>query len=209
MTSGMTIGLSPVALTQAPAGWAQHLLLSPYEQIGLVHKAARKWARFFPYSIDQPLPQDKRFAGQAWQHWPFKAFYGRGAATAYVSLFMGTQERPKEPPRRNLATPFIAFRALKVSSDRKHHGIVTKTQTTDRCDGRRGYGGRSGECGARGGQTYDGWRECPRLWWTAPDGIDCARMRSLQVSNKGDRPWNRLAELAWTCAAHAKVSPAL
>ena len=34
--------------------------------------------------------------------------------------------------------------------------------------------------------------------WTAPDGIDCARMRSLQISNKGDRPWNRLAELAWT-----------
>jgi len=30
-----------------------------------------------------------------------------------------------------------------------------------------------------------------------PDGIDCARMRSLQISNKGDRPWNRLAELAW------------
>jgi len=33
--------------------------------------------------------------------------------------------------------------------------------------------------------------------WTAPDGIDCARMRSLQISNKGDRPWNRLAELVW------------
>jgi hypothetical protein len=28
---------------------------------------------------------------------------------------------------------------------------------------------------------------------TAPDGIDCARMSSLQISNKGDRPWNRLA----------------
>ena len=35
------------------------------------------------------------------------------------------------------------------------------------------------------------------MGWTAPDGIDCARMRSLQISNKGDRPWNRLAELAW------------
>jgi hypothetical protein len=35
------------------------------------------------------------------------------------------------------------------------------------------------------------------LGWTAPDGIDCARMRSLQISNKGDRPWNRLAELVW------------
>jgi Poly-beta-hydroxybutyrate polymerase (PhaC) N-terminus len=75
MTSGMTSGVSPVALTQAHAGWAQQLLLSPDEQIELVRKAARKWARFFPYSIDQPLPQDKRFAGQAWQHWPFKAFY--------------------------------------------------------------------------------------------------------------------------------------
>jgi hypothetical protein len=25
-----------------------------------------------------------------------------------------------------------------------------------------------------------------------------ARMRSLQISDKGDRPWNRLAELGWT-----------
>ena len=41
------------------------------------------------------------------------------------------------------------FRALKVPSGRKHHGIVTKTQTNDGWDGRRGYGGRSGECGAR------------------------------------------------------------
>jgi len=54
-------------------------------------------------------------------------------------------------------------------------------------------------------QTYDGWRGVSQLnfsngvmGWTAPDGIDCARMRSLQISNKGDRPWNRLAELAWT-----------
>src|ERR1700674_2400711 len=36
------------------------------------------------------------------------------------------------------------------------------------------------------------------MGWTAPDGIDCARMRSLQISDNGDRPWNRLAELAWT-----------
>jgi len=27
-----------------------------------------------------------------------------------------------------------------------------------------------------------------------PNGIDCARMRSLQISGKGGRPWNRLAE---------------
>ena len=82
----MTSGVSLLALTQAHADWAQHLLLSPDKQIELVHKALRKWAGFFCYcsqaSIDpgcpvciEPLPQDKRFAGQAWQHWPFNAFY--------------------------------------------------------------------------------------------------------------------------------------
>jgi hypothetical protein len=36
------------------------------------------------------------------------------------------------------------------------------------------------------------------LVWTAPGGIECARMRSLVlISDKGDRPWSRLAELGW------------
>ena len=33
--------------------------------------------------------------------------------------------------------------------------------------------------------------------WTAPNGIDCARLRPLQLSDQGDRPWTRLAELVW------------
>jgi len=36
------------------------------------------------------------------------------------------------------------------------------------------------------------------LVWTAPGGIGCARMRSVLISSKGDRPWTRLAELEWT-----------
>ena len=39
---------------------------------------------------------------------------------------MGSQERTKEPPRRNPAMSIYRFRALKVSPGRKHHGIVTK-----------------------------------------------------------------------------------
>jgi poly(hydroxyalkanoate) polymerase-like protein len=62
MIARMASGVSALALTQAHADWPRHLLLSPDEQIELLHKAARKWARFFPCSIDQPLPQDKRFA---------------------------------------------------------------------------------------------------------------------------------------------------
>jgi len=36
------------------------------------------------------------------------------------------------------------------------------------------------------------------LVWTAPGGIGCARVRSVLISNKGDRPWTRLPELEWT-----------
>ncbi len=35
------------------------------------------------------------------------------------------------------------------------------------------------------------------LVWTAPGGIGCARVRSVLISNKGNRPWTRLAELEW------------
>ena len=35
------------------------------------------------------------------------------------------------------------------------------------------------------------------LVWTASDGIERARMRSLLISDKGDRPWTKLAELEW------------
>jgi len=35
------------------------------------------------------------------------------------------------------------------------------------------------------------------LVWTAPGGIGCARVRSVLISDKGDRPWTRLAELEW------------
>jgi hypothetical protein len=35
------------------------------------------------------------------------------------------------------------------------------------------------------------------LGWTAPDGIQRARLRSLLISDNGDRPWAKLAELGW------------
>src|ERR1700731_4478863 len=72
---------------------------------------------------------------------------------------------------------------------------------TSHLDGRRAPGCPLFKSPANGkSATRLDQREGP-VWvmgWTAPDGIDCARMRSLQISNKGDRPWNRLAELAWT-----------
>ncbi|MET4805021.1 alpha/beta fold hydrolase [Limibacillus sp. MBR-115] len=80
----LTGGVSPAALLLAYGDWGQHLLMSPDKQLELVEKAARKWSRFLNYYPQacadphcaiciEPLPQDKRFAGEAWEAWPYNA----------------------------------------------------------------------------------------------------------------------------------------
>ena len=82
-----TAGLSPAALALAYLDWAAHIAAAPGKRIGLVDKAARKSMRLFDYicrcSLEggstahciEPLPQDRRFAGEPWQHWPFNTIY--------------------------------------------------------------------------------------------------------------------------------------
>jgi polyhydroxyalkanoate synthase len=79
----LTAGVSPPALLLAYADWLSHLALSPAKQAQLLHKAWRKLHRlalYLPHAGDpgspcciEPLPQDKRFAADAWRHWPFNA----------------------------------------------------------------------------------------------------------------------------------------
>jgi polyhydroxyalkanoate synthase subunit PhaC len=83
----LTFGLSPAALAGAYLDWAAHLAFSPGKQMQLLAKAARKWARLSNYSADavmsaarsrpciEPLPQDRRFAGEEWQGWPYNILY--------------------------------------------------------------------------------------------------------------------------------------
>ena len=83
-TARLTAGLSPSALFQASADWAQHLLFSPDKQLELAQEAVRNWMQFLEYcpraSIDpnceaciEPAPNDKRFVGEVWHRWPFNA----------------------------------------------------------------------------------------------------------------------------------------
>jgi len=80
-----TLGISPAALSQAYIDWLQHIVFSPDKQFALAEMAARQWARYLEYCRSacadpncpdcvEPLPQDKRFAGEGWQKWPFNAF---------------------------------------------------------------------------------------------------------------------------------------
>lgn len=78
-----TLGLSPSALSAAYFDWFSHLATSPGKQLQLAQKAQKKWGRYGNYALrcgwsrdDEecaiaPLPQDKRFDGDAWRRWPF------------------------------------------------------------------------------------------------------------------------------------------
>jgi polyhydroxyalkanoate synthase len=79
----ITAGLSPAALAQAYLDWATHLAYSPGKRLQLIDKATRKAVRFANYAFRcatqggqaecciEPLPQDKRFAGEDWHSWPY------------------------------------------------------------------------------------------------------------------------------------------
>jgi polyhydroxyalkanoate synthase len=82
-----TTGVSPMTLIGAYTDWAAHLSYSPGKQLQLAEKAVRKWLRLVTYvnhrglAVDgcepciEPLPQDKRFAGEAWRKFPYDLVY--------------------------------------------------------------------------------------------------------------------------------------
>jgi polyhydroxyalkanoate synthase len=87
--SRLTAGLSPAALAEAYFDWASHLATAPGKQSQLVEKAFRKAVRLGHHMSKQmiadglgcerpciePLPQDRRFSGEAWQKWPYNFIY--------------------------------------------------------------------------------------------------------------------------------------
>ncbi len=81
-----TAGASPAGLATIWLDWLGHLTLAPGKQAKLVEKAVRKAARLALYAGQaardpntppaiEPLPQDHRFAGEAWQLWPYSFWY--------------------------------------------------------------------------------------------------------------------------------------
>ena len=81
------MGLSPAALGQAYLDWLTHLAFSPGKRLQLVDKAVRKAIRLSSYAYRcamesgragqciEPLLQDRRFAGEDWQKWPYNFIY--------------------------------------------------------------------------------------------------------------------------------------
>jgi polyhydroxyalkanoate synthase len=85
-TSRLTAGISPIMLLSAYADWAAHLMFAPGKRIQLGEKAVKKFVRFAQYAGQRasgepvepciaPLPQDRRFAADAWKTAPFDSIY--------------------------------------------------------------------------------------------------------------------------------------
>jgi polyhydroxyalkanoate synthase subunit PhaC len=82
-TARLTLGLSPASLGAAYLDWAVHLATSPGKQVALLHEAALAGVQLARSAIEccttlsspatcvEPSPYDKRFAGPAWQQWPY------------------------------------------------------------------------------------------------------------------------------------------
>jgi polyhydroxyalkanoate synthase len=78
----VTIGLSPAVLAEQTFDWLVHLAVSPGKQLQLAETWFRKTAQLATYAAQRavdphtpacitPLPQDRRFSGEAWQQWPY------------------------------------------------------------------------------------------------------------------------------------------
>ena len=86
-TARFTAGLSPMAMIGAYMDWAAHIAFAPGKQAQLAEKAVKKWMRLANYASRcalnrdgvepciVPLPQDRRFAGDAWQAAPYNVVY--------------------------------------------------------------------------------------------------------------------------------------
>ena len=87
MLSRFTLGLSPTAVAEAYFDWLINLANAPGKQLQLAEKSVRKSARLAHYITHcalrpkgappciEPLPQDGRFRGEAWQTFPFNVIY--------------------------------------------------------------------------------------------------------------------------------------
>jgi polyhydroxyalkanoate synthase len=85
--SRATLGLSPASLAEAYFDWLVHLAVAPGKQLQLYQEALHEGLRLWHYALTcalrdtggspciEPLPNDKRFRGEAWQAWPFNVIH--------------------------------------------------------------------------------------------------------------------------------------
>ncbi|WP_163560708.1 alpha/beta fold hydrolase [Halomonas sp. NO4] len=118
----MTAGITPAGLASVYFEWLAHLALSPGKQVELGEKALRKSLRLGQYvsriasdpeasPCIEPMPQDRRFAGDAWQQWPYNVIYQSFLLTQQW-WHNATTEVEGLPPQRERVVNFVTRQLL-------------------------------------------------------------------------------------------------
>ncbi len=206
----VTGGLSPAAVIEAWMDWALHLAASPEKRNHLVEKAGRKAARLQSFlastafsptgGVDaiEPLPQDRRFAYEAWSRWPY---------SLYAQSFLLTQQwwhnattgvRGVAPANERIVE-FMARQALDIFAPT--NWILTNPEVLDRTLSERG------ENLARGLRNY--FEDVARLArGEKPAGVEAFRVGREVAATKGKVVYrNRLIELIQYAPTTGTVRP--
>jgi polyhydroxyalkanoate synthase len=118
----LTFGLSPPGLLLVHLDWLAHLAFSPGKQHDLVRKMWRKALKFALYAARgefqpdtppaiEPLSQDQRFDGPAWQRWPFNLCY-QSFLFVQQWLHNATTGVPGVSPHAEQVVTFVARQLL-------------------------------------------------------------------------------------------------
>src|SRR5262245_2827819 len=138
-----TFGFSPAALAECYSDFATHLASSPGKQLQLLQKAVQQFARLAYHAREcaarasetepfiHPLPQDRRFAGEPWQQWPYNLIYQSfllqqqwwHSATTGVRGVTKQHERAVEFAARQILDVFAPSNFLLTNPELQQHTL--------------------------------------------------------------------------------------
>lgn len=205
-----TSGLSPATLYAVWSDWALHLAASPGKQIELWDDAISKSAQFWRYASTsllsggeaacciEPLPQDRRFDGDAWKKPPFNLLY-QGFLLRQQWWGSAVTGIRGVSPRHERAAQFAARQLLDIFSP--SNSPFTNPEVIEKTINE---GGRNFVRGAR--YFYEDWRRQARGEKSAVSG-DYAAGRNLAMTPGKVVLRNELMELIQYAPSTDKVRP--
>jgi polyhydroxyalkanoate synthase subunit PhaC len=126
----MTAGITPAGLASVYFEWLAHLALSPGKQVELGEKFVRKSLRLGEYvnrlardpdasACIEPMEQDRRFSGEAWQQWPYNVIHQSFLLTQQWWHNATSDIEGLSPPREQVVN-FVARQLLDRCSPSNH-----------------------------------------------------------------------------------------
>ncbi len=175
-----TAGITPAGLASVYYEWLAHLMLSPGKQVELGEKFVRKTTRFAEYAARvardpncpgciEPLAEDRRFSGEAWQRWPYNLMHQSFLLTQQWWHNATTDIDGLSPPREHVVN-FIARQLLDRYSPSNNPWLNPEIAATTMATG--------------GKNLFDGWQNFVEDWERSVSGRPPLGVEDYQVGEQ-------------------------